>query len=128
MRVLLDTHAFLWFICGDERLSICARSCIEDEGTTKLVSIASIWEIAIKTSIGRLAMVGSFDSVIPAQIARNGFSVLDIRLEHIARVVSLPLHHRDPFDRLLISQALVEDIPIVTRDAAFHAYDLECVW
>jgi PIN domain nuclease of toxin-antitoxin system len=128
MRLLLDTHSFLWFITGDERLSQTARELVEDSSNQPWLSIASLWEIAIKTSIGRLELARPFGELIPEQMNLNGIEALDIRVEHLAQVVQLPFHHRDPFDRLLIAQAQIEDMPIVGSDALFDAYAITRMW
>jgi PIN domain nuclease of toxin-antitoxin system len=128
MKLLLDTHSFLWFIGGSDRLSSTARSLIEDSDNQPLLSMASLWEMAIKVSIGRLKLSLPFEELIPEQMDLNGIDVLDIRTEHVARVVHLPFHHRDPFDRLLIAQAKVESVPIVGADEAFDAYTITRMW
>jgi PIN domain nuclease of toxin-antitoxin system len=128
MKLLLDTHSFLWFIGGSDRLSSTARSLIEDPDNQPLLSMASLWEMAIKVSIGRLKLSLPFEELIPEQMDLNGVDVLDIRTEHVARVVHLPFHHRDPFDRLLIAQAKVEGMPIVGADDAFDAYTITRMW
>jgi PIN domain nuclease of toxin-antitoxin system len=106
MRFLLDTHAFLWFVMGDARLGAAARDTIEDTMHEKWISVASIWEIAIKHSLGKLTLAEPFEVLIPREIQSNGFRLLPIDLAHLTRVNVLPFHHRDPFDRLLIAQSL----------------------
>jgi PIN domain nuclease of toxin-antitoxin system len=128
MKLLLDTHSFLWFITGDDRLSKTARGLVEDSDNQPWLSIASLWEIAIKTSIGRLKLARPFEELIPEQMSLNGIEALDIRIEHVAQVIQLPFHHRDPFDRLLIAQAKVEDVPIVGADQAFDTYSITRMW
>jgi PIN domain nuclease of toxin-antitoxin system len=98
MRLLLDTHAFLWFIMGSANLSVNARALIENPANERLLSIASLWEIAIKTSLGKLALAGSFDELIPAQLSLNGIDLLSIKVSHLSTLTTLPFHHRDPFD------------------------------
>jgi PIN domain nuclease of toxin-antitoxin system len=119
MRVLLDTHAFLWFIEGKDSLSIFARRTIEDETTERFVSIASLWEAAIKFSIGKLDLQQPFATLISRQLEENAMALLPIRVEHLTYLTTLPFHHRDPFDRLLIVQAMVENMPIISTDEAF---------
>jgi len=97
MRLLLDTHVFLWFIQGDKQLSLSLRAQIEDGSNIKYVSLASVWEIAIKVSVGKLTVTPSFEERVPEQIAANGFEILDIQMEHLFEVARLPFHHRDPF-------------------------------
>lgn len=124
MRLLLDTHVFLWFIMGSTHLSAEARALIEDEKNRKFISVASLWEIAIKSSIGKLTLSAPFDQLIPQQLSLNGFELLPIEVAHLAAVATLSFHHRDPFDRLLIAQAIVEKMPIVSVDSAFEAYNV----
>ena len=128
MRVLLDTHAYLWFIAGDERLSARGREVIAAPDADLLFSTASLWEIAIKHSIGKLPLAHPFGDLFPAQLDADGLRTLPIHASHLARLVDLPFHHRDPFDRLIIAQALVEGVPILTRDQSFAAYPVETVW
>jgi PIN domain nuclease of toxin-antitoxin system len=128
MKLLLDTHSFLWFIDGNPRLSATARQLIEDPGNERLVSIASLWEMAILISLGRLTIAEPFATLMADQLQRNSMQVLDINVAHTAQVASLPFHHRDPFDRMLIAQALVEAIPIVGVDSAFDAYSITRLW
>jgi len=99
-----------------------ARALIEDEKNRKFISVASLWEIAIKFSIGKLSLSAPFDQLIPQQLSLNGFELLPIEIAHLATVAALPFHHRDPFDRLLIAQAMTEKIPVVSSDSAFDAY------
>src|SRR5438132_14302896 len=98
MKLLLDTHAFLWFIMGDPRLTPAARIAIEDTSNDKFVSAASAWEIAVKVGLGKLQLSEPFDVLVPRELRSNGFLYLPIELAHTVRVVSLPFHHRDPFD------------------------------
>lgn len=128
MRLLLDTHSFLWFIGGDEHLSLTARALIEDATNDVFLSVASLWEMAIKISLGRLQLAQPFETFIPQQMSLNRVGVLGITISHIAKVATLPFHHRDPFDRLLIAQALVEQMPIVGRDPEFDAYGITRLW
>ena len=128
MKLLLDTHAFLWFIGGDAALSRKSRSLIEDSANGKLVSIVSLWEIAIKTSIGKLPLAKPFEQLIPEQLQRNGFEVLGLTVGHAAKLVQLPFHHRDPFDRMLVAQCLAEGLPLVRSDDALDAYGVQRLW
>lgn len=130
MKLLLDTHALLWFVAGAPMLSVRARAAIEDPANDVLVSVASAWEVAIKVSIGKLTVeapsVGDF---FEEQMAENGFGFLPIDPRHTFRAAALPLHHRDPFDRLLVAQALEESLPLVTREqAAFAEYGATLLW
>ena len=128
MRVLLDTHTFIWFVTDSPRLSATAKAFIEDEYNEKLLSIASVWEMAIKHSIGKLNFELPFTIFVEQQINQNSMSVLNVRLSHINVVANLPLHHRDPFDRLIISQAMVEQIPVVGTDKIFDSYPIQRLW
>lgn len=128
MKLLLDTHAFLWFIMGSPNLSADARALIEDAANENLFSVAGLWEIAIKVSIGKLSLASPFDVLIPRQLGLNGIELLNISTDHAAVVATLPFHHRDPFDRLLIAQAMVEGVPIVSVDTAFDAYPVKRLW
>jgi PIN domain nuclease of toxin-antitoxin system len=128
MRLLLDTHSFLWFIGGDDRLSLTARALIEDTTNGVFLSITSLWEMAIKISLGRLQLSQPFETFIPQQLGLNRIGMLGITISHTAQVAILPFHHRDPFDRLLIAQALVEQMPIVGRDPEFDAYGITRMW
>lgn len=128
MRALLDTHAFLWFITDNPQLSSTALGFIEDLDNEIYVSTACLWEVAIKSSIGKLNLSRPFGELIPVQLRQNQFLVLNIKADHLARLIELPFHHRDPFDRLLIAQSMVEDLPIVSRDGAFPEYSVDCIW
>jgi len=128
VRLLVDTHAFLWFVAGDSRLSARAKRRIENHENDRFLSVASIWEMAIKNSIGKLTLSISLDALVDEGAVRNGFALLDIRPDHAMAVTHLPFHHRDPFDRLLIAQALVERLTIVSSDAVLDAYPVKRVW
>ena len=128
MRLLLDTHVFLWAIAEQSRLSDRVRGWLEDGDNEAWVSIASIWEIAIKAGLGRLRLPSDLGGFLGAQLAVSSFQVLPIELEHAVAVRDLPLHHRDPFDRLLIAQSRTEGLALVSRDARMKAYEVEVVW
>ena len=128
MKLLLDTHAFLWFIMGSPNLSADARALIEAGANEKFLSVAGLWEIAIKVSIGKLSLAAPFGVLIPQQLGLNGIELLNISAGHAAVVSTLPFHHRDPFDRLLIAQAMVEQVPVVSVDTAFDAYPVKRLW
>ena len=128
MKILLDTHTFIWFVTDSSRLSTTAKALIEDEYNEKLLSIASIWEMGIKHSIGKLTFELPFMTFIESQLQQNSMEILNIRIEHLDVVANLPLHHRDPFDRLIISQAIVEQLPIVGVDKAFDSYAVRRLW
>lgn len=127
MRVLLDTHAFLWFVTGDARVSRAARRALEDPAAELHVSTASVWEMAIKSSLGRLTLPSPLEDYVAEQVA-DGVRVLPVEWPHAAAVQRLPFHHRDPFDRLLAAQALLERMPVVTRDRVFRKYGVDVIW
>ncbi len=127
MNLLVDTHAMLWFVAGDERLSTKAREAIEDPGTTSYISMASWWEVAIKCSLDKLRLSHSMETFM-AERVEEGFRVLPIETRHLPALVTLPMHHRDPFDRLIICQAIAEHMPICTNDNHFGAYGIEQIW
>jgi PIN domain nuclease of toxin-antitoxin system len=128
MKLLLDTHTFLWFAAGDRRLSANAKALIEDPHNEAWLSPASLWEIAIKVSIGKLGLIAPFDVVIPQYMNDNDINLLDIAIAHTSAVVALPFDHRDPFDRLIIAQAIVENFSIVSNDTAFDSYPITRLW
>jgi PIN domain nuclease of toxin-antitoxin system len=128
VRVLLDTHTFLWWVLEDPRLSPRARSVITAPATEVFVSAVSAWEIAIKAGSGRLDLPEPATTYVPSRIAANDFGELHVTVEHAVGVSGLPLIHRDPFDRLLVAQARVEGIPIVTSDPTIAQYDIDVIW
>ena len=128
MSYLLDTHTFLWCVTEDSRVSEKAKQIFLNKEVELFISVVSIWEMAIKVSIGRLQIVKPYDVFIKEQISSNSLIILPIRPEHTVQVVRLEFHHRDPFDRLLISQAKYEAMPILGSDKAFDLYDVERVW
>lgn len=128
MRLLLDTHAFIWYTLNDEKLSNSAKILINNGNNQIFLSMASFWEMGIKHSIGKLRFKVPFDQFMEQQIYLNNFAILNIETTHIAIIASLPLHHRDPFDRLLIAQAMSEQIPIISIDLAFDAYPIQRLW
>lgn len=127
MRLMLDTHTLIWFLNGDPKLSQKARNAIENLGNLKIVSIASIWEIAIKLSLKKFKFSKGFKSFLEL-IENNGFAVLPIKLEHVLTVSNLEFFHRDPFDRLLISQCVTDNLVIVSKDENIAKYDIEILW
>lgn len=128
MKLLLDTHTLLWFIAGDSSLSASARITIEDVENEKFVSIVSIWEAAIKVSIGKMTLTAPFDALFPHQLQINGFELLSVEVAHASLVTTLPFHHRDPFDRLLIAQTMVENMTLVSVDDIFDDYGADRLW
>ena len=124
--IVVDTHAFIWFISGDKKLSKTARKAIEKADTLYL-SVASIWEMAIKISLGKLELGQPFDK-IHEEIVNNGFELLDVNFQHALVLSELPFHHKDPFDRMILAQAITEKIPIISIDQYFQNYDVNVVW
>jgi PIN domain nuclease of toxin-antitoxin system len=128
VRLLLDTHAFLWFIQGSQNLSETARNLIEDQENQKLLSIASLWEMSIKVSIGKLDLGMTIAELLSREVDGNGFELLAIHANHLDELTKLVFHHKDPFDRLMIAQALAERMPVITRDEAFGRYPVLLLW
>jgi PIN domain nuclease of toxin-antitoxin system len=128
VNILLDTHAMLWFLEGDhQRLSEKSKNAIEAKVNSKFVSIASLWEISIKINIGKLKLQNDLDG-LQRLINSNGFKILSIQLTHLKTNLKLELRHRDPFDRLIISQAATEDFHVVTKDPNFSLYPIKTIW
>jgi PIN domain nuclease of toxin-antitoxin system len=129
MRVLVDTHTFLWALLKDHRLSQRELSkSLSQERTSSYFSLVSLWEIAVKMKIGKLNTVGSSVTYIRDEMAEYGMELLPIRYEHILELERLPLHHSEPFDRLLIAQAVAESLPILTHDEKFPLYPVKLIW
>lgn len=127
MRLLLDTHAWLWYLQGDPAAK-SARRWIEDPSSECWVSAASIWEAAVKVSLGKLRLPYSLQEDLPGLLTKNGFGELPVRAPHAALLDALPFHHRDPFDRLLVAQCLAEGLTVVSIDAAFDPYGVKRLW
>jgi PIN domain nuclease of toxin-antitoxin system len=128
MRLLLDTHAFLWWLAGDEQLPLTARAAMADETNDIFISAASAWEITTKHRLGKLPGVAAIVGDIEAVVADQGFVPLPINLRHGQLGGDLPGPHRDPFDRMLIAQALADSLILVSNEAAFDAYGVERLW
>lgn len=128
MRLLLDTHALLWWLDGDRRLSRRARTQLHDVDNVVLVSAVSAWEITTKARIGKLPGALEVAEDVAGAVASQGFTALDISILHAQRAGRLPGGHRDPFDRMLIAQAQLEDVPIVSNETVFDAYGVSRVW
>lgn len=129
MTLLLDTHTFLWFVNDDPDLSSEARRRIEMSDVDVLLSVASIWEMSIKFALGKFSEIPSpIEQFIPQQLTANNIRVLPIGVPHALRVASLPHHHGDPFDRILVAQALTENIPLVSRDKILSSYGVTRIW
>jgi len=128
MKVLLDTHVFLWWITDSPRLSSRAREVIGDGENVLFFSAASGWEIAIKMQLGRITLPAPPERFIVEQLSRNAIESLPVYLSHALHVHRLPLHHRDPFDRLLIAQSQLEGLPILTADPLISHYEVTVIW
>jgi PIN domain nuclease of toxin-antitoxin system len=128
MTLLLDTHTFLWYCQDDAALSTLAKEKLEDPGNRKLVSMATCWEIAIKAGLGKLSLGEPSRTYIPNALARTGFDLLPISLSDATAVEALPQYHRDPFDRMIIAQAMAASIPVVGVDVAFDHYGVTRLW
>jgi len=128
MRVLVDTHAFIWDLEANPRSSRKAIEMLRSDASELVFSLVSLWEIAIKIKTGKLNTIGSSVVYIRNEMDAYGMELLPIRYEHILQLEALPLHHGDPFDRLLIAQAMSENIPILTSDRKFKLYDVKVLW
>ena len=128
MKLLLDTHAFLFWVYAPEQLGEQARLLISDRRNEVFFSVASSWEIAIKVGLGKLKLDGALDEVIPQELLRNGFTLLPIDHAHVLSVSALPRRHGDPFDRLLICQAIAAGLTLVTRDDKLKGYGVPLAW
>lgn len=127
MQHLLDTHTIIWFINGDKELSDKAKQIIEKDSAANYVSVASLWEIAIKISLGKLELHQPF-SAIKHQLDENGFNLLPVTWQDTLLIASMPFHHRDPFDRILIAQGINNNLNIITRDDQFKNYAVSVIW
>jgi PIN domain nuclease of toxin-antitoxin system len=125
--MIVDTHAFLWWAEDSPRLSVKARVAFSDGRVRLLWSVASTWELAIKVGVGRLRLPEPVLDYVMSRTARHGIDSLALEHSHVARVATLPHHHSDPFDRVLIAQALVEGVPVLTADPRFEEYGVEVV-
>lgn len=128
MRALLDTRTFLWWNGHEAKLSVRARRVIGDTRNEILLSVASAWEIALKAGRGRLDLPLPATRYVPERMGQDGFHPLDIQLSHVLEAAVLPHHHEDPFDRVLVAQAIAEGIPIITADEAIRRYAVRTIW
>lgn len=128
MRVLLDTHVALWWLKGDDRIPRRIRDIVAHPDTERFVSAATIWEIAIKSKLGKLPAAAAAVETMPACFTDIGFSMLDINAAHAKHAGSLPLHHRDPFDRMLVAQAAIESLTLISGDPVLSLYDVDTGW
>jgi PIN domain nuclease of toxin-antitoxin system len=128
VNLLLDTHTLLWFLDGAPQLSAAAKTHLQNTANQKFVSIASCWEIAIKVGSGKLTLGEPATTFLPRELKANNFQLLSIALPHCTMVETFPYHHRDPFDRLIVAQALIEGMTIVSSDAILDLYGVSRVW
>lgn len=128
MRVLLDTHALLWFFAGDSKLSQKAKMLIDETETIKLISIVSIWEMTIKQAKGKLNLETSAAIYAKQKLSLESFQLLPVEISHLESLALLPMHHNDPFDRIMISQAISEDIALISCDQFFVGYPVKLIW
>ncbi|MGB8701337.1 MAG: type II toxin-antitoxin system VapC family toxin [Thermosynechococcaceae cyanobacterium] len=128
MRVLLDTHAFIWWVTDDPQLSDIARDTISNSTNILFLSAASTWEIVIKYRTGKLSLPDKPDQYIPSRLATNQIESLPIQTIHTLQIAGLPDHHKDPFDRILIAQSQVENLPIITIDHQILRYPVQVIW
>ena len=128
MKSILDTHTFIWWITNDPRMTDKVRKIIADSSNELFLSVASCWEMVIKMQTGKLKLTDDPGSFIPDQMYLNGIQGLAIQISHVLHTHKLPLYHRDPFDRIIISQSYVEQIPVITNDPLFEKYDVKVVW
>lgn len=129
MRILLDTHAFLWWASErGARLSDRGRDLLGDGTNEVALSLASVWEIAIKVGVGRIDLPDAVERYIPERLRHDGFDLMSIELPHVFRAGELPRIHGDPFDRMIVAQAQIEGLPILTADPAISRYDVETIW
>ena len=128
MNVLLDTHALLWFVLDDDQLSARAKAIIEDPANDVFISPASFWEIAIKVRLGKLDLLCSYNDFIDRGIFDNYFAIIPIEPKHTSLLTTLPFYHKDPFDRLLVAQASIEGMPIISADNVLDAYGVQRTW
>ena len=128
MNLLLDTHTFLWMSLDDPQLSETARAELSDTENELYLSPASYWELAIKISIGKYNLTEPLAAFVKREIVANNLKVLPINVDHTAEISTLPFHHKDPFDRMLVAQSMVENFPLVSRDTIFDQYGVVRIW
>lgn len=126
MNILLDTHTLLWALTDESKLSERVRRLLPN--ASPWLSVASLWEILIKAQIGKIPLPQPVGPFVLSQLKRNGVQILTVTSDHVLRIESLPDHHRDPFDRMLIAQSLEEKLPLVTADRVFARYPVEVIW
>jgi PIN domain nuclease of toxin-antitoxin system len=127
MNLLLDTHVFLWFVNDHPKLSNHFKDLIEDDDNVSYLSMASLWEMSIKFNLGKLTLEPDYEEFVEREVITSRIKLLKIELEHLKINAALPFHHRDPFDRLIIAQAVVENLPIISVDSAFDKYSVTLI-
>jgi PIN domain nuclease of toxin-antitoxin system len=127
MNFLLDTHTFLWFVNDDPRLSDRLKNLIENENNVSYLSIASLWEMSIKYNLGKLTLAPSYEEFVEREVISSSITLLNIELKYLKINATLPFHHRDPFDRIIIAQSMAENIPIITVDSVFNKYSITLI-
>jgi len=128
VRILLDTHSFLWFSTDNEKLSAAAKNLIEDPGNEIFLSVVVGWEIAIKASLGKLSLAQPVDVILNRALQYSRWKLLGIEVRHLGVLSTLPFHHRDPFDRLLVAQSMIDDLPFVSNDVKLDDYGVNRQW
>ncbi len=128
MRLLLDTHTLLWWDTANDRLSPTARTLLEDPANDLMLSVVSLWEMHLKTRLGKLELRVPLEQLVQEQVARNDVFVLPVEAAHVYALEALPGHHKDPFDRLLIAQATTEGTTLVSKDEVFKRYPVDLIW
>ena len=128
MNLILDTHTFLWWDSEPSQLSERVLNLCYDQNNTLILSVVSVWEIQIKSQLGKLKLHMPLAELVKSQQHRNNFQLLSAELDHILALDTLPFHHKDPFDRLLIAQANIEDAVLLSKDRAFSAYSVQAIW
>ena len=128
MRFLLDTHTFLWYTAGDDKLSKYAFQLLDDTLNQPVLSMVSLWEMSIKVSTGKLRVGPSFTALVRDKVVGLGFELLPLTPEHLDALATLPFYHRDPFDRTLVAQCIHEKLPLLSRDVALDSYAIRRLW
>lgn len=128
MKLLLDTHALIWSVDDPAKLSVAAAAAVNDPSNDRMMSAATIWELAIKAGMGKITLLPSYWPWMEKAIRVLGLGIIPVTVEYAERQVVLPTHHKDPFDRLMIAQALVDGIPIISNDVIFDAYGVTRIW
>lgn len=128
MKILLDTQAFIWLCSDDRQLTKTAKKTFLNEKNSFYLSLASIWEMSIKCSLGKLTIRPSLERFILNELQENNIQRMDIHFQHVIKVKSLPFHHKDPFDRLLAAQAIIEEVALLSCDTVFDKYNVKRIW